>query len=216
MTWTIKEARDLPYQEGLHLMAKAGKQAENGNFTLILAEHPPVYTFGKSAVKENLLADSQKLQEIQASVFETERGGDITYHGPGQLTAYPIVNLHQLEIGARTYVETIEDSLIELLQEYGIKAFQIEGLTGIWEGEPGNEAKVAAIGIRISKGITSHGLALNINTNLSYFDHIVPCGIDDKAVTSMESLLKRELNWSEVSTRFAEILIRKLQSSYWI
>lgn len=210
MTWNIQEERGLSYEAGLQLMQECGQQAEEGTFSILLVEHPHVYTFGKSARSENLLVNERELQQISAEVFQTERGGDITYHGPGQLTAYPIVNLHQLKIGARVYVETIEDALIELLKHYGITGFQMDGLTGIWTGKPGKEAKVAAIGIRISKGITSHGLALNINTDLSYFKHIVPCGIDDKEVTSMKNILGRELDWSEVSLRFAHILKEKL------
>ncbi|MBO6515178.1 MAG: lipoyl(octanoyl) transferase LipB [Bacteroidia bacterium] len=176
---------------------------------LILCEHNHVYTFGKSADQNNLLINDVFLKNIGAQKFEIERGGDITYHGPGQLVGYPILNLHELGIGVKRYVDLLEESLIVTLEKFGIQTTRIDSLTGIWlvDGPP---RKIAAIGIKVSRGITMHGFALNVNTDLSYFNHIVPCGITDKSVTSMEKELGKTLDFEHVTqvyeTVFQEIL----------
>jgi lipoyl(octanoyl) transferase len=156
-----------------------------GNDTLILCEHPHVYTFGKSADRNNLIVSPEFLIKIEAEVYETDRGGDITYHGPGQLVGYPIINLRKHGVGVKKYVATLEQSIINALATFKILAYQIEGLTGIWVGQKGSERKIGAIGIRVRNGVSMHGFALNVTTDLSYFQHIVPCGITDKDVTSI-------------------------------
>jgi lipoyl(octanoyl) transferase len=162
-----------------------------GNDTLILCEHPHVYTFGKSADRNNLIVSPEFLIKIEAEVYETDRGGDITYHGPGQLVGYPIINLRKHGIGVKKYVSTLEQSIINALATFEILAYQMEGLTGIWVGQKGSERKIGAIGIRIRNGVSMHGFALNVTTDLSYFQHIVPCGITDKNVTSIHQEIGR-------------------------
>lgn len=162
---------------------------------LLFVEHPHVYTFGKSAERKNLLADSETLSTIGADVYDIERGGDITYHGPGQLVAYPIFDLEQLGIGVKAFVEGIETAIIQTLAEWEIIAETIPGRIGVWiDKDKPNERKIAAIGIKCSRFVSMHGLALNVNTNLEMFGHIVPCGISDKMVCSMEGELGRQID----------------------
>ena len=162
---------------------------------LLLVEHPHVYTFGKSAERKNLLADADTLSEIGADVYDIERGGDITYHGPGQLVAYPIFDLEQLSIGVKAFVEGIETAIIRTLAEWNITAETIPGRIGVWiDKDKPRERKIAAIGIKCSRFVSMHGLALNVNTNLEMFGHIVPCGISDKMVCSMEGELGRQID----------------------
>ncbi len=176
-----------PYSEALAIQQEVHATVLDGAAdTLILCEHPHVYTFGKSADRNNLLISSDFLKSINAEVHETERGGDITYHGPGQLVGYPIINLRKHGIGVKKYVETLELSIINALATFDITAYQIDGLTGIWVGKENEiKRKIGAIGIRVRNGVSMHGFALNVSTDLSYFNHIVPCGITDKAVTSI-------------------------------
>jgi lipoyl(octanoyl) transferase len=162
---------------------------------LLFVEHPHVYTFGKSAERKNLLADTETLSSIGAGVYYIERGGDITYHGPGQLVAYPIFDLEQLGIGVKAFVEGIETAIIRTLAEWDIVAETIPGRIGVWiDKDKPNERKIAAIGIKCSRFVSMHGLALNVNTNLEMFGHIVPCGISDKMVCSMEGELGRQID----------------------
>lgn len=171
----------LAIQQEVHAAVLAGAAD-----TLILCEHLHVYTFGKSADRDNLLINPDFLKTINAEVFETDRGGDITYHGPGQLVGYPIINLRKHGVGVKKYVETLELSIINALSTFGITAYQMEGLTGIWVGAEGEvKRKIGALGIRVRNGVSMHGFALNVSPDLSYFNHIVPCGITDKAVTSI-------------------------------
>jgi lipoyl(octanoyl) transferase len=176
-----------PFAEALNVQQEVHQTIiDGGTDTVILCEHPHVYTFGKSADITNLLVDSDFLKTIDAEVYETDRGGDITYHGPGQLVGYPIINLRKHGIGVKKYVETLEVSIIKTLKSFNILAYQIEGLTGIWVGDQGAvKRKIGAIGIRVRNGVSMHGFALNVTTDLSYFNHIVPCGIANKEVTSM-------------------------------
>lgn len=176
-----------PYSEALAKQQEVHATVLDGAAdALILCEHPHVYTFGKSADRNNLLISPEFLKTINAEVHETERGGDITYHGPGQLVGYPIINLRKHGVGVKKYVETLELSIINALASFGITAYQIDGLTGIWVGKENEiKRKIGAIGIRVRNGVSKHGIALNVTTDLSYFNHIVPCGITDKAVTSI-------------------------------
>ncbi len=154
---------------------------EDGAARLLLLEYPPTYTLGARGDTGNLLADEARLQQIGATVRRTDRGGDVTYHGPGQLVGYPILDLHQWHEGPRWYIHSLEQVLIETLAELGIAGQRQQGRPGVWAGD----SKIAAIGVRISRGITSHGFALNVDPDLAYFSHIVPCGIPDVTVTSM-------------------------------
>ena len=159
--------------------------------TLIFVEHPHVYTLGKSGSEANLLLDYIQLRAKDASFYRTDRGGDITYHGPGQIVGYPIFDLEALGIGVKQYVSGLEEAVIRTAGEYGLKGERLDGGTGVWldPGVPGKARKICAIGVKASRFITMHGFAFNVNTDLSYFDHINPCGFTDKGVTSLEKEL---------------------------
>ena len=171
---------------------------------LLLTEHPHVYTLGKSADKNNLLVNEGFLDSIGATSYSIERGGDITYHGPGQLVAYPIFDLEALSLGVKSYVQHIENVIIKTIAEYGIKGYLIDGKIGVWVKDKGEEKKVAAIGIKCSRYVSMHGLALNVKTDLSMFNHIVPCGIPDKEVASISSILGREVSMQEVKGKLVQ------------
>ncbi|HMB41489.1 MAG TPA: lipoyl(octanoyl) transferase LipB [Balneolaceae bacterium] len=160
------------------------------NDMLFFVEHPHVYTLGKSGDQANLLKGMAELAQIDAEFIEIDRGGDITYHGPGQIVGYPILDLDRHFTDIHKYLRTLEDVIIRTCADFDIEAGRIDGLTGVWAG---NE-KICAMGIRCSRWVTMHGFALNVNTDLSYFNHIVPCGISDKAVTSMQKLLDKEMD----------------------
>ncbi|CAN1158010.1 Octanoyltransferase LIP2, mitochondrial [Linum perenne] len=175
---TVNYLESLKLQEKLVSERKAHKISD----TLLCVQHPPTYTLGKRRTEHNLLISDSELRNLGAQLHYTERGGDITYHGPGQVVLYPIVSLREIGLGARKYVEKLELTMIELASLYGVKASAgQQGETGVWVGD----GKIGAIGVRISNGITSHGLAFNIDPDLNYFNHIVPCGIVDKQVTSL-------------------------------
>ena len=151
--------------------------------TLLLMEHPPVYTIGRRGKRDQVLLDDGKLRELGLQLHEVDRGGEVTYHGPGQLVGYPILDLREWG-GPVKYVRSLEQVIIKTLADFGIHAGLVNGLTGVWvEAE-----KIASIGVKISRGVSYHGFALNVNTNLAFFDHIIPCGIADREVTSMERL----------------------------
>jgi lipoyl(octanoyl) transferase len=179
---------------------------------LLFCEHPHVYTLGKSGDEANLLIRSEFLKKINATYFKTNRGGDITYHGPGQIVGYPIVDLESLGIGLKLYVSTLEDAIIELLRQYEITATRMDGATGVWldVDHPVKARKICAIGVRSSRYITMHGFALNVNTNLDYFSYINPCGFETKGVTSMEKELGKKLDFEQVKLELKEILMKKL------
>src|SRR5438067_1288999 len=213
----VCEARWLgltSYTDGLRLQERAveGLRAGSGNEQLLLLEHPHVFTLGRGADAANILADEKQLASHSIEVHETGRGGDVTYHGPGQLVGYPIINLKPDRCDVHAYVRDIEEVLIRALADYGIKGERINGLTGVWVGDE----KIAAIGVRIARWITSHGFALNVNTDLQYFQMIVPCGITDKGVTSLARLTGRALDLREVATvvthHFAEVFDREVMA----
>jgi len=167
---------------------------------LIFCQHPPVYTLGKSGKIENLLLDEAGLKNHGASFFPINRGGEITFHGPGQLVGYPIFDLEQFFTDIHKYLRYLEEAIITTLAHYGVKGERFEGYTGVWiEADKPSARKICAMGVRCSRWVTMHGFAFNINTDLSYFNHIVPCGIDDKAVTSLEKELNRKVDFEEVS-----------------
>lgn len=175
------------------------QKGEATNNTLILLQHSPVYTLGKSGDIKNLKVP---IEETGAEYFETSRGGDITYHGPGQLTGYPIFNLKEFGLSVREYVHTLEQCVIDCMATYGIKCKRIEDASGVWvSADTEMPRKVCALGIKVSKGITMHGFALNISTNLSYFENIIPCGLEDMGVTSLKKELGREVDFYEVTER---------------
>lgn len=171
---------------------------ETPNF-LIFCEHPHVYTLGKSGHPENLLLDEKGLEEQHAAYYKINRGGDITYHGPGQLVGYPILDLDNFFTDIHLYLRTLEEAVILTLNDFGIAAGRYPGFTGVWLDADNEKArKICAMGVRCSRWVTMHGFALNVNSNLDYFKNIIPCGIDDKAVTSMEAELGHEVNLSAV------------------
>ncbi|MFM6975726.1 MAG: lipoyl(octanoyl) transferase LipB [Sphingobacteriaceae bacterium] len=166
---------------------------------LVFVEHPHVYTLGKSGKPENLLLDELGLDAHQAAYYKINRGGDITYHGPGQLVGYPILDLDNFFTDIHLYLRTLEEAVILTLADYGIAAGRYPGYTGVWlEPDLPTARKICAMGVRCSRWVTMHGFAFNVNPDLSYFKHIIPCGIDDKAVTSMEWELGRKVDLEEV------------------
>ncbi len=173
-----------------------------GRFTpnyLVFCEHPHVYTLGKSGKPEHLLLDENGLKEKQATYYPINRGGDITYHGPGQIVCYPILDLDNFFTDIHLYLRTLEEAVILTLAHYGLNAGRYPGYTGVWFDADNEKArKICAMGVRCSRWVTMHGLAFNINTDLSYFKNIVPCGIDDKDVTSLRRELNKEVNINEV------------------
>jgi len=214
-TQRLCEARWLGivgYDDGLHLQESAIEHLRSGEAPeqLLLLEHPHVFTLGRGADSSNILADPLQIQTNSVEVHETGRGGDVTYHGPGQLVGYPIINLKPDRCDVHRYVRDLEEALIRTISEFGVTGTRIKGLTGVWVGND----KIAAIGVRIARWITSHGFALNVNTDLSYFNMIVPCGITDKGVTSLSRLLGSQIPMSDVarvvSSQFAQVFEREI------
>ena len=169
---------------------------------LLFVEHPHVYTLGKSGDEHNMLANEDKLKEINATFVKTNRGGDITYHGFGQIVGYPILDLDNFKSDIHLYMRNLEEVIIRVIAEYGLKGERSVGETGVWldVGKP-YARKICALGVKTSKWVTMHGFALNVNTDLRYFEYIIPCGIKDKAVTSLKRELEREVNVEEVKEK---------------
>jgi lipoyl(octanoyl) transferase len=174
---------------------------------LLLCEHPHVITLGRSGKLANLHVSHHVLREMGVSFFETDRGGDITYHGPGQLVGYPILNLAEIRRDVAWYVRSLEEAIIRATADFGIPAKRVPGRTGVWVDVPvdpvAEEEKLAAIGVHLSRWVTSHGFAYNVSTDLRYFDLIVPCGIADRRATSLEKLLARGVEMKEISPKIA-------------
>ena len=188
------------------VLAKTQNRNNNTDYPvnnhLIFVEHPHVYTLGKSGKPENLLLDEAGLANKQASFYKINRGGDITYHGPGQIVTYPILDLDNFFTDIHLYLRTLEEAVILTLADYGIQSGRYEGYTGVWLDADNERArKICAMGVRCSRWVTMHGLAFNVNTDLSYFKNIVPCGIDDKDVTSMERELGFKPDIEEVKQK---------------
>jgi lipoyl(octanoyl) transferase len=169
---------------------------------LLFCEHPHVYTLGKSGAQNNLLVNDDFLKKINATYFKINRGGDITYHGPGQIVGYPILDLEELNHSVKSYIHDLEQSVINLLKDYGIESTRMEGATGVWldADKPGKARKICAIGVKVSRYVTMHGFAFNVNTDLSYFNHINPCGFVDKGVTSMEKELGEKQDMEKIKS----------------
>ena len=203
------------YQEGL-LKKGADQKLVNRKFPeqailpdnyLLFVEHPHVYTLGKSGSIANLLLSEQDMEEREIEFYKINRGGDITYHGPGQLVGYPILDLEQFKPDLHEYLRRIEEATILTLAEYGIAAGRIDKLTGVWlDIESDDPRKILAIGVRCSRWITMHGFAFNVNTDLDYFGHIIPCGIDDKGVTSLAAELGHPVDLEEVKGKMRKHL----------
>ncbi len=215
-----KEAWD--YQEKRHAeivnqKLENRKQSPNAELPtpnyLLFCEHPHVYTLGRSGDEKNLLATETDLIKAQATFYKNNRGGDITYHGPGQIVGYPILNLDLFFTDIHKYLRFLEEAIILTLKEYGIESGRIPGLTGVWiDTENKIKArKICALGVRCSRWVTMHGFAFNVNTDLSYFGNIVPCGIQDKAVTSLEKELGRKMEMSEVKEKVKRHLAELFQ-----
>lgn len=202
----------VSYSEGLALQERAVERLRSGEAPeqLLLLEHPHVFTLGRGADAAHILAGKELLQSRSIEVHETGRGGDVTYHGPGQLVGYPIINLKPDRCDVHRYVRDLEEALIRTVADFGVTGTRVAGLTGVWVG---NE-KIAAIGVRIARWITSHGFALNVSTDLKYFQMIVPCGIADKGVTSISTLVGRNIDIQQVAqsaaSRFGEVFSREI------
>ncbi|HEX7118580.1 MAG TPA: lipoyl(octanoyl) transferase LipB [Longimicrobiales bacterium] len=203
----------VPYAMALKLQDELVRMRREGEIhdRLLLLEHPHVITLGRSAHDEHVLVGEEERRLLGIELFETGRGGDVTYHGPGQLVGYPILDLKPDRCDLHRYVRDIEEALIRALADFGVASGRKEGLTGVWVGDE----KIAAIGVRVSSGwITSHGFALNVTTDLEFFDSIVPCGIRDHGVTSLERVTGAGVDMDEVgdrvAERFAEVFGRRL------
>lgn len=202
MICNVERLGQIDYPAALDLQRARVEARKAGRIpdTLLLLEHPHVYTLGRNARRENILASPERLAKLGAAVFETDRGGDVTYHGPGQLVGYPIFDLNGYRRDVRWYMRSLEDAFIRVAGGYGIQARRIDGLTGVWVGD----AKLVAMGVHISRWVTSHGFAFNVSTDLSYFERIVPCGLPDKGVTSLEKLLSRRIEMDDAAERVVE------------
>ncbi len=199
---TVHSFQTIPYKEAWRwqasLFEEMQSQSKENEYIghLIFCEHPPVFTLGKNGQKENLLVSEERLEKEQIEIFQTDRGGDITYHGYGQLVVYPILDLNKLKIGIREYVDRLEEVIIQTLQSTGIHSGRIKGASGVWIEE---NRKICAIGIRASRAITMHGLALNVNTHLAHFEYITACGLEGKETTSIEKEISKKIALSEIS-----------------
>ena len=216
----FKEAWD--YQEFLFkenidikIRVRNGESDLSTQNFLLFCEHPHVYTLGKSGKQGNLLLDEKGLEENQAAYYKINRGGDITYHGPGQLVVYPIFDLDSFFPDIHKYMRFLEQSVINTLEKYGIRGERVEGLTGVWiDGNSQSARKICAMGVKSSRWVTMHGIGFNINTDLSYFSHIIPCGIDDKAVTSLERELGEKVSLEDIKTILKEELAKQFEYKY--
>jgi lipoyl(octanoyl) transferase len=202
-----KQAWD--YQEDLFGKIIANKKEADPSMPdgyFLFCEHPHVYTLGKSGSEDHLLVKGAALEEKKATFYKINRGGDITYHGPGQVVGYPILDLDRFFTDIHKYLRFLEEMIILTLGEYGLKAGRIPGLTGVWidHENPMLARKICAMGVRTSRWVTMHGFAFNVNTDLSYFGNIVPCGITDKAVTSLNKELGRDVDLSEIKEKIKQ------------
>jgi len=179
----------MRYAEALSIQERLAAERKSGQGTdhLLFVEHPHVVTIGRNGQEGNVLASPALREEKGIELFECDRGGDVTYHGPGQVVAYPIMDLKEWRRDVGAFVRTVEQTVIDTLEEFGIRSYRVPGLAGVWTDQGGAESKIAAIGVHLSRWVSTHGWALNVTTDLRYFDYIVPCGLT-KPVTSMERL----------------------------
>lgn len=218
MELEINDWNQVPYTEGWNRQTVlfdeivAAKRAGTSYVNhIVFCEHPHVYTLGRSGKEANMLLGEEQLQRIGATLYHIDRGGDITYHGPGQQVCYPILNLEEFGLGLKEYVHLLEEAVIGVCASYGIEAGRVDKATGVWlDGDTSRARKICAIGVRSSHYVTMHGLALNVNTDLRYFSYINPCGFVDKGVTSLQHELGREVSMAEVKERLGKELFRLL------
>lgn len=205
MELTVREMGQVDYDTAWQLQKQlvVARRADEIGDTLLLLEHPHTFTIGRKGTSEHLLAAPARLQQLQATVIETDRGGDITYHGPGQLVGYPLLDLRLRQNDVHRYLRNLEEAIIQTLATYGLQANREPNYTGVWLDMPGGRDKIAAIGVKVSQGVSLHGFALNVTTNLDYFEEIIPCGIidADKGVTSLQKLLGHPVEIAEVRRR---------------
>ena len=220
-----KDLGTMPYKECWELqqslfdsrlkLKKDGVAEDCG--TILIVEHPPVYTLGKSGNQSNMLIPESYLKSLGAEFFHIDRGGDITFHGPGQIVCYPILDIDMLGIGLRRYIEALEEAVIQTIALYGIKGERLDGATGVWicnrnsDNTPTNWRKICAIGVKASHFVTMHGLALNVSTDLKWFNMINPCGFTDKGVTSIEKETDKKIDIEKVKTELVENLKNALK-----
>lgn len=199
----------------LKIARRNGESDEPTKNYLIFCQHPHVYTLGKSGDRENLLLNEQELKSKDATFYEINRGGDITYHGPGQLVAYPIFDLDHFFTDIHKYMRYLEEAVIKTIGEYGLKGDRLDGMTGVWlDPDKPNARKICAMGVKSSRWVTMHGIGFNVNSDLAYFNNIIPCGIQDKAVTSMEQELQRKLDIDEVAAKLKLNMAAQFGYSY--
>ncbi|MBP1613444.1 MAG: lipB [Bacteroidetes bacterium] len=195
-------------------LVQAKLNGESYENNIILCEHPHVYTLGRSGKDNNMLLGEEQLKAIDATLFHIDRGGDITYHGPGQLVCYPIMNLEEYKLGLKEYIHLLEEVIIRVCASYGITAGRLEKSTGVWlDIDTPRTRKICAMGVRCSHYVTMHGLAFNVNTDLRYFSYIHPCGFIDKGVTSLQQELGRPVDMEEVKLRFRAEMEKLFQKS---
>lgn len=220
-----KDLGTMPYKECWELqqslfdsrlkLKKDGVAEDCG--TILIVEHPPVYTLGKSGNQSNMLIPESYLKSLGAEFFHIDRGGDITFHGPGQIVCYPILDIDMLGIGLRRYIEALEEAVIQTIALYGIKGERLDGATGVWicnrnsDNTPTNWRKICAIGVKASHFVTMHGLALNVSTDLKWFNMINPCGFTDKGVTSIEKETGKKIDIEKVKAELVENLKNALK-----
>jgi lipoyl(octanoyl) transferase len=218
----IEYAKAWEYQQKLHAEILSTRHS-NSNlpvcehtacyYYLLLCEHPHVFTIGKSGKSKNLLVNQEFLKSREASFFKTDRGGDITYHGPGQIVGYPLFDLDYFGVGVKKYIFNLEEAVIRTLAEFSIKGERLQGAAGVWldVADPSGIRKICAIGVRVSRGVTMHGFALNVNTDLEYYRYINPCGYTDKDVTSFQNELRRKVQMNVVKKRLIANLANVFQ-----
>ncbi len=218
--WDLQEdSLALVIKEKLDAGKTGGNEFSSGDQVVYFCEHPHVYTLGKSGQNQNMLIPDAFLKKIDATFYRIDRGGDITYHGPGQIVGYPIIDLEALNIKVKDYVWGLEETVIRSLADYGIESGRLDGTTGVWldTGLHGKTRKICAIGVRVSRYVTMHGFALNVNTDLRYFQYINPCGFTDKGVTSMQQEAGREIEIKEVrdslKEKFSEVFQVELHTA---
>ena len=207
------EFQEKLFQEGIQqkIAVRNGECSQPPQNHLIFCEHPHVFTLGKSGDRENLLIDQSELDDKEAQFYQINRGGDITYHGPGQLVVYPIFDLEQFFTDIHKYMRYLEEAVIRTIAKYGVQGERFDGLTGVWlEPSTPQARKICAMGVKSSRWMTMHGIGFNVCTDLSYFNHIVPCGIQDKAVTSLE----KELNQSVSIQEIIPLLLKELSELF--
>jgi len=205
MMLQVQDLGNSSYKRTWELQKELQLQRIENNIddTLLLVEHEPVYTFGKNADENHLLQNYPE----NVKLFYTERGGDITFHGPGQIVGYPIIDLHNYKMSISWYMRSLEEVIIRSLDKFGISADRKDSLTGVWV----EDEKIAALGVRISRWVTMHGFALNVNTNLTYYDSIIPCGIFDYGITSMENIFGEKQNMSKIKSILSAVFLDVFQ-----